>query len=1066
MEKVGTARSRPPKSIHFNRKRLRAVAFAAIGAAAVVYCPPAVHAQNFYLGLDNPGVWNDNLNWNLGHVPTSSEDAIVANGDTINYNAGSTVNSFSTNGSFNIVGGALGGSQASQGSPFQFNSSLEFNGGGLYSSTISVAAGNSITVTNNGNNYLSDVTVNPSINFAAGYMHIYNTVNVIADWTLGGGNIQLHDGNTNLAIAATGELNGNGVVNPYFGGGVLTNSGLVSADVSGQTLALANTTDTGAGTFQAINGATLSISGNLSGSNTVVHADTGTVLIDSGEISGTIGNATGSGFTFSGNGNNSIQGANITGNLTFGNGGYVHAYGANSITGTVTMASTSNTLQLHDGNAQVTLTATSLMHGYGIVVNYFGGGTLEDDGTISADATGNALVLNQSNTTGTGILDARNGGILSIGGLLNGNGIAVNVDSNPASIVQIDGGALTGSIASTTGTGLSFSPNGNNYISAATVNGTLTFGQNGYSRLYSSNTLNGSIAMASTGNGIQFQDGNALLTISSTGLLHGYGATYNYFGGGTLQDNGTVNADTSGQVLYLNNSNITGSGILEGTSGGILSIGGLLNGSAATVHADTGTVIVDGGAVTGSFSASTGSGISFSGNGNNYVSNASISGNLTFGNSAYSRFYNATQVGGVIAMASTGNGIQLQDGNASLQISLGGLMHGYGNVYEYFGGGTLINNGTASADTNAQTLTLNSTYLNGSGILDARNGGVLSIGALLNASNMQVNVDSNPNSAVEINGGGLTGTLGATTGTGLTFTGNGNNYVAAATVNGTLSFFGNGYSRFYGSNTINGQIVMASTGNGIQTQDGNASINISSTGSLSGYGTIYQYFGGGTVSNAGTVLANTAGQTLTFAVDNTLNSGAIDVNSTLAINGNFTQTAGSTLVNGTLDLLQPFALNGGTLDGIGVVSGTVNNNAGITGPGDAPGMLTITGNYNQGLLGELDIQIGGYLPAIDYSQLNVLGTANLNGQINVDLDNGFLPKIGDIFTILLSQAENGAFATTTSSHYGLTYTVTYSPTFTQIQILSVPEPASVSILVAGVGLLARQSRRRSTARSA
>jgi fibronectin-binding autotransporter adhesin len=1062
MGKVGKTRSRPRKSVHLNRKQLGAAAFAVIGAATLVAFVPAVHAQNVYVGLDNPGVWNDNQNWSLGHVPTSAEDAIVNNGDTINYNTGDTVNSFTTNGFFNILGGSLGGSQANQASPFQFNNNLEFNGGGLFGCTISAGNTSTITVDNNGGNFLSDGTVNPSINFAAGYMQLYNTVNVVADWTLAGGNIQLHDGNTNLAISATGEVNGSGLVNQYYGGAVLTNAGLVSADVSGQTLTLSNSTDTGAGTYQAINGATLAINGNLFGSSTVVHADTGTVLIDGGEISGTVASATGSGFTFSSNGNNSIQGANITGNLTFGSGGYTQAYGTNSITGTVAMASTSNTLQLHDGNTQVTLAPTSLMHGYGIVVPYFGGGTLEDDGTISADTAGQALILNNSDTTGTGILDARNGGTLSIGGLLNGTGIAVNVDSNPASLVQIDSGALTGSIGSTTGTGLSFSSNGNNYISGATVNGRLTFGSGAYSQIYTSNTLNGTIAMASTTNGIQFHDGNTLLHISSTGTLHGYGATYNYFGGGTLQDDGTINADASAQTLTLANSNITGSGTLEATNSGILSIGGTLNGTAMTIHADTGTVIVDGGNVTGSYAAATGSGISFSPNGNNYVSAASISGNLTFGTNAYSQFYNLSVVDGVIAMTDSANGIQLHDGNTYLVINPAASMHGYGNVYEYFGGGTLTNNGTLSADTTSQILTINSTNLTGSGILNAQSGGVLSIGALLNASNMQVNVDSNPSSAVEINGGALTGTLGSTTGNGLTFTNNGNNYVSAAAVNGTLSFLGNAYSQFYNSNTINGSIVMANTSNGLQIHDGNASINISSTGSLSGFGAIYQYFGGGTVSNAGQILADTPGQTLTFAVDTTLNTGTIEVgpSSNLAINGSFIQTAGATLVNGTLDLLQPFALNGGLLDGIGTISGTVNNNAGVVSPGDAPGILDITGNYNQGPLGELNIQIGGYIPAIDYSQLNVLnGTANLNGRLNVVLVNNFRPQIGDVFNILLSQNENGAFSSTTSSYNGLVYQVSYHPTVTQIMIIAVPEPATISLLAAGATLLLHRRRR-------
>jgi hypothetical protein len=1062
MGKVGTARPRVAKSAHFKHKKLSLAAL----SAALFAAGGSAFAQNVYLGLDNPGVWNDNQNWSLGHVPTSSEDAFVNNGDTINYNAGSTVNSFTTNGSFLILGGSLGGSLVGQGSAFQFNNNLEFNGGGLFSCTISTGAGSTITVDNNGNNFLSDVNFSPSINFATGYMQLYNAVGVHSDWTLGGGQIQLHDGNTNALLLPAATINGYGLINQYYGGAILNDDGLVSADVSGQTLALANSIDTGPGTYQAINGATLSFAGNLLGDSTIVHADSGTVLISGGEISGTISQATGTGITFDSNGNNSIQNGQIVGNVTFGSAGYTQVYGFAGLGGNVTMA-TSNGLQLHDANALVSLGGPgAILHGYGSVYNYYGGGTFDNEAIVSADTAGQVLALNCSNIIGAGILDARNGGTLSIGGLLNGNGMTVQLDSNPASLVQIDGGALTGTLGFSISP-LAFSSNGNNYISSATVNGAIAFGAGGYAQVYNSNTLNGSIAMASTTNGIQLHDGNALLHISSTGTLHGYGATYNYFGGGTIQDDGTINADVPGQILYLNNSNITGSGILEGTYG-IVSIGGLLTGNGMTVHAPDNViaVVVDGGALTGTFAAATGSGFYFSSNGNNYISNASISGNLTFNGLGYAQAYNTNQVGGVINMTGVSNGIQLHDGNTSLQLNSGASMHGYGAVYEYFGGGTLINNGTISADTNAQTLTINSTNLTGSGILDARNGGIVSIGALLNASNMQVHVDSTPGSAVELNGGGFTGTLGSTTGNGLTFTNNGNNYISSAIINGTLTFAGSAYSQFYNSNTINGSIVMASTSNGLQTHDGNASINISSTGSLSGVGTIYQYFGGGTVSNAGMISANTPGQTLTLAVDNTLNTGTIQVGSTLAINGNFTQTSGNTLVNGTLDLLQPFALNGGLLDGSGTVSGTVNNNAGIVSPGDAPGILDILGNYNQGPLGELNIQLGGYNPGVDFSQLNDIGTANLNGQLNVAVVNNFFPHVGDIFTILLSQNENGTFSSTTSSYNGLVYQVSYHPTMTQIVIVAVPEPASAMLaLSAAVGLLARRSRKRLAPRS-
>ena len=119
-------------------------------------------------------------------------------------------------------------------------------------------------------------------------------------------------------------------------------------------------------------------------------------------------------------------------------------------------------------------------------------------------------------------------------------------------------------------------------------------------------------------------------------------------------------------------SNITGSGIFEGTGGGTLSIGGILNGFTATVHGDTGTVLVNGGGITGTFASSTGTGISFANNGNNRISGASVGGDLSFPQNAYAQVFGTNSVGGTIAMASTTNGIQLRDGNAFLTINSGG----------------------------------------------------------------------------------------------------------------------------------------------------------------------------------------------------------------------------------------------------------------------------------------------------------------------------------------------------------------------------------------------------------
>src|SRR5439155_11977402 len=65
----------------------------------------------------------------------------------------------------------------------------------------------------------------------------------------------------------------------------------------------------------------------------------------------------------------------------------------------------------------------------------------------------------------------------------------------------------------------------------------------------------------------------------------------------------------------------------------------------------------------------------------------------------------------------------------------------------------------------------------------------------------------------------------------------------------------------------------------------------------------------------------------------------------------------------------------------------------------APGMLTVVHNYMQAQYATLMIQIAGASPD-QFSVLNVLGTANLNGFLDPVLLNGFVPTIGETFSFL------------------------------------------------------------------
>jgi autotransporter-associated beta strand protein len=136
---------------------------------------------------------------------------------------------------------------------------------------------------------------------------------------------------------------------------------------------------------------------------------------------------------------------------------------------------------------------------------------------------------------------------------------------------------------------------------------------------------------------------------------------------------------------------------------------------------------------------------------------------------------------------------------------------------------------------------------------------------------------------------------------------------------------------------------------------------------------------------------------------------------TLELTGADTYTGDTNVNRGVLQVdgsitSNTFVNHGGTLAGTGTINGNVTNN-GRVGPGSAgaPGMLTVVGNYTQAQYATLMIQIAG-MNTGQFSVLNVLGNANLNGFLDPVLLNGFVPTIGDSFTFLNYASLTGEFS--------------------------------------------------------
>ncbi|MGE0478901.1 MAG: dockerin type I domain-containing protein [Phycisphaerae bacterium] len=110
--------------------------------------------------------------------------------------------------------------------------------------------------------------------------------------------------------------------------------------------------------------------------------------------------------------------------------------------------------------------------------------------------------------------------------------------------------------------------------------------------------------------------------------------------------------------------------------------------------------------------------------------------------------------------------------------------------------------------------------------------------------------------------------------------------------------------------------------------------------------------------------------------------------------------------NGTLRVC-----GSGRLFGRGTIRGVLRN-SGTVSPGEGRGRLTVAGDFVQEAAGNLQIDIGGSVPAIDFDVLSVSGAAALGGKLTVNLLNGYTPDFGDQFVVLTAGNIVGDFELT------------------------------------------------------
>ena len=531
-------------------------------------------------------------------------------------------------------------------------------------------------------------------------------------------------------------------------------------------------------------------------------------------------------------------------------------------------------------------------------------------------------------------------------------------------------------------------------------------------------------------------------SIAAGGTLNVHGGAVNY--GATLSVAGALEL-ASGTLVGSGVIDVTGS--VTKTGAGSFALNNTLNNQGTVTALGGSLVLAGGGTHTGTFSAAAGATLDFNAGTHDFADGSVFSGPGTFdGGGSLNLTGNATGLRlaadtttdlNALAFAGSGNltNMGTTSGNGLLLpgdfINAAGATAALTNVTI---GGSLYNSGAFNT---AGTVTV-------AGLLGQQLGGVMNIaaGATLDMSN--------PAAVFSWQDGTIagTGTLGFSGGGTFLFAGTGDRVIDGLNFafnnlvlpNGSLTLqsgsltltgatvlpLGVALNLLGGTLTNNGTLdVAGSFGLTGGAFTGVGSLNMAGGNLSLPVGNSVNWTNSGTLTNTGTL--NLAGATITNSISNlgTINLGgnltfsqAVTNAGTLAtLSGNalfaggLVQSSGGNIVLNGGSLQGNVNLNAGTIKGSGTVNGNVVVGTATLAPGFSPGSITINGNLNLAPSSVLNIELGGLVRGTTYDWVNVTGTANLAGRLNVTTIGGFVPSAGSTFTVMNFAAKTGAFST-------------------------------------------------------
>ena len=792
-----------------------------------------------------------------------------------------------------------------------------------------------------------------------------DVLNNINNTISGGG--QIGAGTLTFINGTAGVVNANDATSLTLNTGAVatTNNGLLEATAGSGGLVIASTVNNGtAGKISAAGGNVFLQGGTIQGGTISTTGGAAFFENSSGTLDGTAHTVTTSGTTVVDNNTTLTLLGTLTnkGTLTLASTGNATALsiGPSGTAGTVTLTG-SGLVNLGDNNQNYifgTIAGDTLVNlnntisGAGTFASPL---TLINDGTINANAVNNALVLNNGSVvTNNSVLEdtvAGNGGLV-INTVVN-NGTLGSIVAATGNVYLQNGTIQGGTIKSSGGGGLYETATGTLDGSAHAVTnlGNVTVDNNEILNLVGSIVNNGTIALASTGNGTWLEIDSATVSLTGTGAIALSNNNNNYiFGavGTNVLNNvhnvisgagqiggvgsitlingaaGVIDANLSaGLTLNVGTVAIANSGLIEATAAGVLSV------NSTTINDTTGGTLLAGGAnvylnsatIIGGVVSSTGSAAVIANTGTNLFNGATqtvtIKGEVIVANNEQLNITGTITNTGTINLQSAGNGTVLEVTSASLTLNGGGqiLLSDNNNNYIYAAAGTdILNNVNNTIEGSGNLGDAQLTLINGlAGTISATGTGSALV---INTAGVAV---SNSGLIESVNTGGLllqntsivNGTLGLIEAAG------GNVYLQSATISGgTLSSTGTGSFIDQTNATLDGSVT---------TVTNDTTVTIANNEVLTVLGTI---------TNVGTISLASGGNgtDLEIGSNSVVGTTVLTGGGSVVLSDNPNNVIGATSANNTLDNINNVISGGGRIGDnslvvVNATAGVINANA-------------------------------------------------------------------------------------------------------------------------------------------